>query len=435
MAAEPAPSPAGLTDPTVLWAGATARLAAGQLMEAVPLAKLALQGAPDDPRIAVLGRDVGLALFNASLWEDALPWLTRAAGQEPGNPVVRAALDRARLPDYLPAEVTDPRSGKRLERYSPREGDGYIYVIDVVGTCNLRCPTCPVGNTELRPRGFMDMPLFDQVLEKIRRESPSPSPVINLFNWGEPLLHPNLPEMIRRIKALGMRAHLSSNLNIKHGLAEVIAANPDELKISISGFSPETYSRTHARGNLELVKANMRAVRAEIDKSGATTRVWAGHHIYKTNQHEMAPLKAMCDELGFGYSPMAAFYMPLERVLENLEGRENPRDNGIVAELLRTPGEARAAAALGRSDRFDCELRFNQTVINHDGTVALCCTVYEAQNMLGVSFLDEDFAALEARKYEHSFCDRCIASGSQYVPAELEVITAHLQPAAVVDPT
>jgi MoaA/NifB/PqqE/SkfB family radical SAM enzyme len=416
---EPAAAP---KDPAVLWAGATARLAAGQLAEAVALARLALQAAPDDPRAALLGRDLGLALFNASLWEDALPWLARATDHEPGNEAVRSALVRARRPGYLAPDIVDPRSGKRLERYSPREGDGYIYVIDVVGTCNLRCPTCPVGNSEARALGFMDMALFDQVLDKIRRESPSPSPVINLFNWGEPLLHPKLPEMIRKIKAAGMRAHLSSNLNIKRGLAEVVAAGPDDLKISISGFSPETYGRTHARGNLELVKANMRALRAEIDRTGAATRVWVGHHIYKSNRHEMAPLKAMCDELGFDYSPMAAFYMPLERVLENLEGQVNPRDKGIVADLLHTPGEVRAAAARGRSDRFDCELRFNQTVINHDGTVALCCTVYEGQNMLGVSFLDEDFASLEARKYEHSFCDRCMASGSQYVPAELDVI-------------
>lgn len=414
-------------DPAVLCLGGNAQLAAGNLMEAVPLARQALAAAPDDPRVAQLGRAVGLALFEVSLWEDAVAWLQRAARQFPADAAVQSALNRARRPTYLAPEVLDPRAGKRLQRYSPREGDAYIYVIDVVGTCNLRCPTCPVGNTEARALGFMDMDLFDKVLAKIVRESPSPNAQINLYNWGEPLLHPRLPEMIRKIKAAGMRAFLSSNLNIKRGLAEVIAAGPDELKISISGFSPETYNRTHARGNLQLVKANMRAIRQALDATGVATRVWVGHHIYKSNQHESAPLKALCDELGFAYSPMAAFYMPLERVLENLEGQDNPRDGGIIADLIRTPAESRAAAALGRTDRFDCELRFNQTVINHDGTVALCCTVYEAQNQLGVGFLDEDHAALEARKYNHAFCDRCMASGSQYVPAEFEVISARLK--------
>ena len=59
-------------------------------------------------------------------------------------------------------------------------------------------------------------------------------------------------------------------------------------------------------------------------------------------------------------------------------------------------------------------MRFNQTVINHDGTVALCCTVYEPQNMLGVAFLDENFATLEARKYRHPFCRTCYSHGLAY---------------------
>ena len=424
MTAEPTAPPI----PTaVLCLGARTHLQQGNLLEAVPLARRALAAAPDDPQVMALGRDIGLSLFGSSLWEDALPWLERAAAQAPADAEVQAALARARLPAHLAPEILDPRAGKRLARYSPREGDGYIYVIDVVGTCNLRCPTCPVGNTEHRALGFMSMEMFDAVLAKIRRESPSPTPQVNLYNWGEPLLHPELPAMIRKLRAAGMRAHLSSNLNIKRGLAEVIAADPDELKISISGFSPQTYSRTHARGDLELVKANMRAIRQALDATGATTRVWIGHHIYKSNQHEAPAMRAFAEELGFGYSAMAAFYMPLERVLENLDGQENPRDGGIVGDLLRTPAESRAQAALGRTDRFDCELRFNQTVINHDGTVALCCTVYEGDNMLGVNFLDEEHAALEARKYKHSFCDRCFASGSQYVPAEFDVISARLK--------
>ncbi|WP_116115140.1 hypothetical protein [Austwickia chelonae] len=37
-----------------------------------------------------------------------------------------------------------------------------LYVIEICGTCNLRCPSCAVGNmdagslTGLRPKGFMD---------------------------------------------------------------------------------------------------------------------------------------------------------------------------------------------------------------------------------------------------------------------------------------
>jgi MoaA/NifB/PqqE/SkfB family radical SAM enzyme len=400
------------------------------LRGAVAAAQAATARAPDDLRLAGVARELGLALYNARLWEDAEPWLARATAAEPWDPVVANAYNRARLPSYLAPEIVDAGSGKSLRRYAAREGDTYIFVIDIVGTCNLRCPTCPVGNSPERPKGFMDLALFERVIAKIRRESPVPHPQINLYNWGEPLLHPDLPAIITMVRAAGMRSHLSSNLNIKRGLEAVIAAGPDELKISLSGFSQQTYGRAHARGKLELVKRNMHLVRDYAAKYRVATKIWVGHHIYRSNQQDVEPVRRLCEELGFAYHPIAAFYMPLERLLDAIEGKPNPRDGGILEDLLRKPGDVQRAAAMQRSGRFDCELRFNQTVINHDGTVALCCTVYDEPNMLGVSYLDEDFDAIERRKYSHSFCRTCIKNNLDYAPSELDPLRAESGAAA-----
>jgi MoaA/NifB/PqqE/SkfB family radical SAM enzyme len=402
-------------------------IAAGNLHGAVGVAQMALSCNPDDPQLIMLHGDVGLALYHAQLWEDAEPWLAYATTLEPWNSVVGSAYVRARRPDYLAPEVYDPQTGRSLRRYSAREGDTYIFVIDVVGTCNLRCPTCPVANSPERPNGFMDLALFEQIVTKIRHESPVPHPQINLYNWGEPLLHPDLPAMITMLRRAGMRSHLSSNLNIRRGLEEVIAAGPDELKISLSGFSQETYARTHVRGKLDLVTGNMRRVRAYANDYGVATKIWVGHHIYRSNQHEMEPVRQLCLELGFAYHPIAAFYMPLERLLDVLDGKPNSRDGGILDDLLRKPDDFRREIAKRRGGSFDCELRFNQTVINHDGGVALCCTVYDKPNMLGISYLDEDFKSIEQRKYRHSFCQTCIKNNLQYVPQELNPVPSEAQ--------
>jgi hypothetical protein len=52
-----------------------------------------------------------------------------------------------------------------------------VFWIDIVGTCNLRCPSCPVGNYReadfagaVRRRGFMNFGYFREVLAKIERE-------------------------------------------------------------------------------------------------------------------------------------------------------------------------------------------------------------------------------------------------------------------------
>jgi hypothetical protein len=215
----------------------------------------------------------------------------------------------------------------------------------------------------------------------------------------------------------------------------VIAAGPDELKISLSGFSQETYSRAHTRGKIDLVKANMRRVKDYADKYRMGTRIWVGHHIYRSNQHEIETVRKFCAELAFEYHPIAAFYMPLERLLDVVSGKPNPQDGGILADLLYSPADRQRALAERRSGSFDCELRFNQTVINYDGTVALCCTVYDQPNMLGVSYLDESFDAIEQRKYRHPFCHTCIQNNLHYVPPELDRLRseATLSPSAKIN--
>lgn len=347
-------------------------------------------------------------------WEDALPWLDRATARGAADAALLALGRRIRRPAWLAPEVFDPVLGRSLRRHAPREADSYVYAIDVVGTCNLRCPTCPVGNFAAadRPKGFMDPALFERILDKIVAEAVAPDPQVWLFNWGEPLLHPELPALVTAVRARGLRCHLSTNLNVTRGLRELARANPHDLKISLSGFTPERYARTHAKGHLRLVKANLHLLRHWLDVEGATTRVWVGHHLYKGAEHEVAEVRALCDELGFEHAPIAAFYQPLERLVELLEGRGTP--DPVLAELIEPPGTYVPRIQRTRNPGHDCELRFGQTVINHDGTVALCCSVYDRPSMLGLDFATTPHEAIQAARYAHPFCATCMGHGLSY---------------------
>jgi radical SAM protein with 4Fe4S-binding SPASM domain len=68
--------------------------------------------------------------------------------------------------------------------------------IDIVHGCQLRCIGCP--NSTLHPKiSFMSPADFDAILDNIDVEA------INhllLFNFGEPLLHTALPDILERIK-------------------------------------------------------------------------------------------------------------------------------------------------------------------------------------------------------------------------------------------
>ncbi|MFG6488392.1 radical SAM protein [Roseateles sp. BYS78W] len=390
------------------------RLEQGRISEALPLLERAHAEDGRHPQWAQSLPLVGMRLYEHGLWESALVWLERSSALAAPDAAVAQALARLRPRPHLAPEAWDKLQQRSLLRYTPRESESYVYAIDVVGTCNLRCPTCPVGNFAAadRPKGFMEVERFERILDKIVAERVAERPQIWLYNWGEPLLHPELPTLVRAVQARGLTVHLSSNLNVERGIPELIRANPDELKVSLSGFTPETYSRTHVRGDLHLVRANLYLLRHWIDKARATTRVWVGHHLYKDTQEQVPAVRALCDELRFEHRPIAAFFQPLERLVDHLGGRAPP--DPVHELLIEPPSVYLPRIKASRSTEHDCELRFNQTVINHDGSVALCCSVYDKPNMLGIDFLSTPHAELERAKYRHSFCGTCMSHGLHY---------------------
>lgn len=60
------------------------------------------------------------------------------------------------------------------------------YTIDILGSCNLKCPSCAhsIIETEV-PKGSMTIETFKSVFDKIIRDTPSVSH-ISLYSWGEP---------------------------------------------------------------------------------------------------------------------------------------------------------------------------------------------------------------------------------------------------------
>lgn len=374
-----------------------------------------------NPENAATHHNLGSVLHKLARLSEAKDCFRRALAINPESSGSQHLLDdilrqRGALPDYLVPEVFDVSNDRVLQRYFPREASTFIYAIDVAGTCNLRCPSCPVGNFSdaVRPKGFMELEVFRGIVSKIMAERVAPHPKVWLFNWGEPLLHPDLPEMITLLRQNGLRSMLSTNLNIKKNLEQVIRAQPDEIKISLSGFTQELYSQTHTRGNVELVKTNMVLMRELLDRCNARIEVWVGLHLYRHNLHESAAIEQLCQLLKFDYRPIPAFFQPLEKMMNLIEGRATQSETELLANLLEHPLAALASKQPSINPGLDCELRFNMTTINYDGSVALCCSVYDQENMLGVNFLDASHDEIQALKYRHPTCKKCYGYGLQY---------------------
>ncbi len=282
--------------------------------------------------------------------------------------------------------------------------------MDVVGTCNLRCPSCPVGNMgAINPSGLMDKAMFARILAKAAREYQITR--AGLYSWAEAFLHPELPELIRIVRRHGIFCSLSTNLNLLRDPDELFRASPEELRISLSGFTQPVYSRTHAKGNIERVKENMRLLsEARRRAEYCTTAIHVYYHKYKHNLHEVQPMRDYATSLGFAWLEDWAFYMPLEKVIDAVEGNLDADERAFLEDQFALPiVEAVHAAEQFRKE--PCRMWEEQIVLDVQGNAMLCCGIYDSKaNTLG-AFLDLSPEQLVKAKTGHPTCDRCTQHG------------------------
>lgn len=289
----------------------------------------------------------------------------------------------------------------------------FTYWIDIVGTCNLRCPSCPTGNFtaadyagEANVTGFMDFGLYGEILGKIKRDGPSLNPQIHLYNWGEPLMHPEAPRFVEAARKEGLYIGVSSNLNLEKNLKETVKAHPDYFRISLSGYYQDTYGRTHRRGNVLMVKSNMYRLRRYMEMYRKDFYCEVAYHVYRDNTgRDVAMMVDLCNELHFNFSPVWAYLMSAEKNLRVLGGEVEEADRPLL-ELLPIPPEAFLRECRPFKDRA-CDLLEKTTAINFDGSVQLCCNSYDRANLAAPSFLDISHEDLQAAKRAHPLCRSC----------------------------
>ncbi len=194
----------------------------------------------------------------------------------------------------------------------------FFFLIDILAACNLRCPTCPVGNSgdQRWTGGTMSPDLLRRILQKATDECDVTG--VALYNWTEPLLHPQLPEMIRLVNEFGLLCDLSTNLNRLKNPEALLRANPHSIVISLSGFTQEIYSRTHTRGDIERVKENLIRLAAAKRATGARTHLYIRYHRYRDNLHDEIQMRQFAREHDISFQSVWAFMMPLEKTLAYL---------------------------------------------------------------------------------------------------------------------
>jgi MoaA/NifB/PqqE/SkfB family radical SAM enzyme len=301
------------------------------------------------------------------------------------------------------------------------------YFLEINSVCNLHCPTCTKGNQAgyEHQTGVMDPDLMEKILDKIAAENPKA--IVFCYGNSEPFLHPRLPECIASIKRRGLNAQFASNLNYVQRVEETLAARPDMIIVSLSGFTQEIYERGHAGGKIDRVKANMKVLAEANAKANPKILISVNYHVYNDNGHEVAPMKEYAEGLGLGFFTSLARAISMENAIQyerHMDPEATPFDVqegrpdwnqalppigqtyiNAMKRLVIPPTEARKMY-----ERFPihkvCPIGTMFTFVRHDGKTSLCACVADRRISLD-NFLETTQDELAEQRTGHAICNQC----------------------------
>lgn len=307
------------------------------------------------------------------------------------------------------------------------------YVLEVSSMCNLKCALCHAGNREgyEYKAGIMDMGLMERILDKIKSENANA--VVCAYVNSEPFLHPRLPEVIASIKRRGLRCEIATNLNYMQNLDAVLAAKPDILTVSVSGFSQEVYERAHRGGHIEQVKKNIVELVEANRRGGHGIFLGVSYHMYNDNLgEELNQMRAFTEGLGILFMLSWGRVISIENTVQALRYLEyvktgvlRPYEIGedgqdlnkmfpeAKAEFIKSMERLRfhPAKAMEFYSRWAvskiCLIADVFTEIRWDGRVQLCAWTDDMRLTLG-NYLEMSQDQISAARRGHPLCQECL---------------------------
>ncbi len=126
-------------------------------------------------------------------------------------------------------------------------GTPYNMRLEISSLCNLRCVYCAHSAEHGQFEGNMPMELFQKVIKDMM-DFPEQVKKIDMFGFGESLMNPCFPDMVRiaRMANVAERIDITTNgiLLTPEKIDAVLAAGIDIIRISLQGLDAYSYKKT-----------------------------------------------------------------------------------------------------------------------------------------------------------------------------------------------
>jgi len=238
----------------------------------------------------------------------------------------------------------------------------HLHQIEPTNACPYNCIMCPRGKHMKRPVGYIDIELFRKVMDEV---AGYPDEVkkkeIELFHFGESLLHPDIAEMNAYTVAQGLNPVLSVNaIEMDLEMTEkLILGKAYKIIVSLDGFDAESFHQIRGR---------------KIDYELAIENILACGELIKTHQSDTKLVVRMI--------AMAANAHKIPEFVEFW------KDKGIEAEIREFfPWGEQEMEGLGDYNKYPpfmiCPFAWQYVVVQWNGDVVACCRDYNAENVMG----------------------------------------------------
>lgn len=291
-------------------------------------------------------------------------------------------------------------------------GPPSVLQLEPASMCNLSCPLCPSGRSALsRLPGMMSLEQFNYLLEEIGRYLS----LLILWGWGEPLLNPELPEMISSAKRFGTAVVISTNgqLMTTEIADKLVASGLDAIIVALDGATEASYQSYRIGGSLQKgLDALDMLHEAKLKGQSSKPIVNLRMIITKDNEHEVPLMRELALEHHVDMLTLRGIAMT---DLWDDEDDSNYVPSDSSRSLYQYSGGKRVSSA-----GYVCRRPWKRATVASDGSVVPCEMDYSNSKAYGVLSRNRSFRSIwngnGAREFRQvcsknrmsiEFCARC----------------------------
>ncbi|NLG74145.1 MAG: radical SAM protein [Chloroflexi bacterium] len=268
----------------------------------------------------------------------------------------------------------------KKEQTQPAQRPFRVAQIETTTLCHMDCIFCV--QTQLAgslQRGEMPLSLYREYIVPCLSEFE----LVYLQGWGEPILPPDLWEMVRLAKEKGCRTGFTTNGKLLDEKAahQILESGLNLISISFSGATRATHQSTRVNSDWDLLRRNVERL-ADLKAKGGYTDLWIEIHylMMADNLHELPEFVRLSAELGADEAVATNLTYTPNLALDQMRAFSDRMDAHKEAILSRARRTAQRTGIrlniyplVMESQVLVCDANPLDTVfINHRGEVAPC---------------------------------------------------------------